>query len=132
MLRANNLCVWCENVVVVFVKGTTPGALYVFRSGSVSRKERLSFFVAVGSLFTIFGLLTSRSTSVCPRDVFLFLGFGFYLSIVALGLRSPFENQSAALNYFVYLIHSSVDDEWLKKEPAQENICSSVPTLSYN
>ena len=38
--------------------------------------------MSVGTLFTIFGLLSRRATTVGTSDILLLLGFGFHLAIV--------------------------------------------------
>ena len=52
---------------------------------------------AVGTLFAVFGFLLGRAAAVCPRDVLLFLGFGFHFSLVGVVAIATASERDAVL-----------------------------------
>ena len=63
-----------------------------------------SFLVPVGSLLTVFRLLTGRTAAVGTSDILFFLGFGLHLAIV-LWLVSSTSEVDAVFEYVLKIVH---------------------------
>ena len=60
--------------------------------------------MSVGSLFTVFGFLTGRATTVGTSDILFLLGFGLHLAIV-LWLVSSTSEVDAVFEYVLKIVH---------------------------
>ena len=63
-----------------------------------------SFLMSVGSLLTVFRLLTGRTAAVGTSDILFFLGFGLHLAIV-LWLVSSTSEVDAVFEYVLKIVH---------------------------
>ena len=63
-----------------------------------------SFLVSVGSLLTVFGLLTGRAAAVGTSDILLLLGFGLHLAIV-LRLVTSTSEVDTVFEYVLKVVH---------------------------
>ena len=64
--------------------------------------------MSVGSLFTVFRLLTGRTAAVGTSDILLLLGFGLYLAIVFRLITSTSEVDTV-FEYVLKVIHGLSD-----------------------
>ena len=62
--------------------------------------------LAVGTLLTVFSLLTGRAAAMGTGDIFLFAGFGLHLVFFRTTFRRPFEDHPV-LNDFFDVAHNS-------------------------
>ena len=60
--------------------------------------------MSVGSLLTVFRLLTGRATTVGTSDILFLLGFGLHLAIV-LWLVSSTSEVDAVFEYVLKIVH---------------------------
>lgn len=74
--------------------------------GTVEAGVFLLFLVSVGTLLTVFGLLSGTTTAMRTSNVLFLLGFGFHLAVVVFLFSGRAKHQSATLNDFVYLCHT--------------------------
>ena len=59
----------------------------------------------IGSLLTVFGLLSGRAAAVGTSDILLLLGLGLHLAVV-LGLIAPTSEADAVFEDILKIVHN--------------------------
>lgn len=62
--------------------------------------------MTVGTLLTVFGLLTRGAAAMSTGDILLFLSLGLHLPTVAIVLRGTAEHYASTCNYIIYVTHN--------------------------
>ena len=63
------------------------------------------FVFAVGACFAVFGFLSCRAAAMSAGDIFLLLGLGLHLAVIAVVCLCLSEYYSATGNYVVDIAH---------------------------
>lgn len=63
------------------------------------------FVFAVGACFAVFGFLSCRAAAMSAGDIFLLLGLGLHLAVIAVVCLCLSEHYSATGNYVVDIAH---------------------------
>ena len=68
-----------------------------------------SFLVSVGSLLTVFGLLTGRAAAMSTCDILFLLGLGLHLLAIVLRLVTSTSEVDTVFEYVLKIIHRLSD-----------------------
>ena len=69
----------------------------------------LTLRFSVGSLLTILCFLSSRTATVCSRNVLLLFGFSLYLIFFRTSFWGTFKDNTAFKNLIKFICHITVD-----------------------